>query len=252
MKGAKPIFIDKNSDVGILMIHGFSSTPAQFKELAEYLSSRNFTVYAPLVAGHGTSPEDLEKTTPEQWEESVKEAYIELKQKAKKIILVGNSFGSNLAFWLAKEFDNDPVAIISLGSPIFLRWQRVIKFRLNTYGRFVRFYRKAGRFYKIDYTDMRDKVSYSVIPVKSLHDFFMFLENETMPNLGKVKIPVLIANANGDKVIDKKSAAYIFSHIGSAIKEVFWFNSNQHGVAGAGCEGLFPKIYSFIKEIIKT
>jgi carboxylesterase len=252
MLSRKEILIEKDPEVGILMLHGFTSVPGQFEELADYLSSRGFTVYAPFIAGHGTTPEDLEKTTSKDWAESAKNAYLDLRKRVKKVIIIGNSFGSNLGFWLAKEMDNEPVGIISLGAPIFLRWQGFIKFRLKAYGRFRRFYSKPSRIYKTDYTDMKDEVSYPVIPIKSLEEFLSFIEKETMLNLDKVKIPVLIANANGDTVIHKSSASYIFSHIGSAIKEVFWFNSNQHGVAGSGCEGLFPKIHSFINEIIKT
>jgi len=250
MKGAEPILIDKNSDVGILMLHGFTSTPGQFKELADFLSARDFTVYAPMMAGHGTTPEDLIRSSPEDWKKSIKRAYIELRKRVKKIIIIGNSFGSNLGFWLIKETNNDPLAIISLGAPVFLRWHRLIKFRLKTYSRFMKYYRKPVRVYSADYTDMHDEVSYPVIPIKSLKDFLGFLEKETMLNLDKVKVPILIANANGDLVINKKSADYIFSNIGSEKKEVFWFNSDQHGVAGAGCEGLFPKIYSFIKDVM--
>lgn len=250
MENVKPIFINKNSETAVLLLHGFSSTPNQFKELADYLCSRDFTVSAPLIAGHGTCPDNLAKTGPDDWKQSVKTAYIGLREKAKRIIIVGNSFGSNLGFWLAKEFNNEPVAVISLGAPIFLRWHKWIRFRLNTYGRIKKYYKKPLRMYKIDYTDMRDEISYSLIPIKSLNEFFDFIEQETRPNLCKVKIPVLIANANQDSVIHKKSAAYIFSHIGSPKKEVFWFSSDQHGVAGAGCEGLFPKIYSFIKDVI--
>lgn len=251
MKGAEPIFIDKGSKVGILMLHGFTSTPRQFRELADFLSARDFTIFAPVIAGHGTEPEDLIKSTSEDWKKSAKKAYLDLKQKVDKVIIIGNSFGSNLGFWIAKETENDPLAIISLGAPIFLRWHRFIKFRLKTYGRFVKYYRKPRRIYKTDYTDMKDEVSYPKMPTKSINEFLMFIEQETMPNLGKVKIPILIANADGDKVVDRKSANYIFSNIGSTKKEIFWFNSDQHGVAGAGCEGLFPKIYSFVKDTIE-
>ena len=38
MKGGESIFINKNSDTGILMLHGFTSTPAQFKELADFFA----------------------------------------------------------------------------------------------------------------------------------------------------------------------------------------------------------------------
>lgn len=250
MKNCNPIFIDKKSEIGVLMLHGFSGSPKQFKELSEYLSVRGFTVYAPLIAGHGTTPEDFYNTGPDDWKGSAREAYSRLKKVSKKIVIIGNSFGSNLGFWLSKEFNNEPAAIISLGAPVFLRNHRFIKFRLNTYGRFMKYYRKPSRIYKIDYTDMRDEVSYSVISIKNLNEFFDFIEKETMPNLSKVTAPILIANANHDTVIHPKSAAYIFSHIGSKIKEVFWFNSEQHGVAEAGCEGLFSKINSFIREIV--
>ncbi len=250
MKTSEPILIDNKSDIGVLMLHGFTSAPGQFKELAEFLSARNFTVYAPAMAGHGTSPDDLIATTPQNWKESIKNAYTELRKKVKKVIIIGNSFGSNMGFWLIKETNNEPAGIISLGAPIYLKWHRVIKFRLATYGRFKKFYHKPKRIYKTDYTDMNDEVSYSAMPTKSIREFIGFIEQETRANLDKVKVPILIANANGDNVIDKKSAAFIYSNIGSARKEVFWFPGNEHGIAGAGCEGLFPKIYSFIKEII--
>lgn len=248
MKGGEQIFIDKNSKIGILMLHGFSSTPRQFKELSTYLAEKGFTVFAPLIAGHGTSPEDLMKTSPEDWTESVKSAYLKLKNKSEKVFIIGNSFGSNLALWLAKELDNEPTGIIALGAPVFLKFHNFIKFRLFTYGRLRKYYRKPLRLYKTDYTDMLDEVSYSIIPVKSINEFINFLEQETMPNLHKIKIPVLIANASIDPVIHPKSANYIFQNIGSLKKEIFWLDSNRHSIIGKECEGLFCKIYNFIRE----
>lgn len=248
MKGGEQIFIDKNSKVGILMLHGFSSTPRQFKELSAYLAEKGFTVFAPLIAGHGTSPQDLMKTSPKDWTESAKNAYLKLKTKSDRIFIIGNSFGSNLAFWLAKELNNEPAGIIALGAPVFFRFHNFIKFRLFTYGRLRRYYRKPLRLYKTDYTDMLDEVSYSFIPVKNLNQVINFLEKETIPNLDKIKIPVLIASASVDPVIHPKSAYYIFKNLGSLKKEIFWIESNRHSIIGKGCEGLFCKIYNFICE----
>lgn len=248
MKGGEQIFIDKNSKIGILLIHGFSSTPRQFKELSVYLAEKGFTVFAPLIAGHGTSPQDLMKTSPEDWTESVKNAYLKLKNKSEKIFIIGNSFGSNLAFWLAKELDNEPIGIIALGAPIFLKFHNFIKFRLFTYGRLRKYYHKPLRLYKADYTDMLDEVSYPIISVKNLNQFINFIEQETIPNLDKIKIPILIANASVDPIIQHKSANYIFQNIGSLKKEIFWIDSNRHSAIGKGCEGLFCKIYNFISE----
>ncbi|MBI2053828.1 MAG: alpha/beta fold hydrolase [Candidatus Staskawiczbacteria bacterium] len=252
MKGVEEIFIDKGSKVGVLMIHGFSSTPRQFNELSSYLSERGFNILAPVIDGHGTSPANLLKTSPSDWTDSVKRAYFKLKEVSEKIFVIGNSFGSNLAFWLAKELNNEPEGIVALGTPIFLKYHNFIKFRLFTYGRFRKYYQKPLRLYKTDYTDMFDEISYPALPVKSLNHFIRFLERETTPNLFRVKSPVLIAASKADPVINPKSAEYIFEKIGSAKKEIFWFASDQHDITGMGCEGLFAKIYEFLKEDFKS
>jgi carboxylesterase len=253
MRGAEPIFIDKNSKIGILMLHGFTSTPYQFKDLSQYLAQKGFTVYAPLIAGHGTDPEDLIKTSPKEWCQSVKDAFLKLKEKSEKVFILGNSFGGNLAFWLAKEMNGSIAGIISLGAPVKLRYHWFLVLRYRLYGRFRKYYHKPPRVYKTDYTDMVDEVTYPVIPIKSLGEFFDFLANETIPNLEKVKAPVLVAHANVDPVSHPKSATYIYEHLGSNFKKIYWFESRKHILtSGDCCYDLFEKIYKFIQEVIQN
>lgn len=251
MKGGEPIFKDNNSKVGVLMIHGFTSTPHQFKELSQFLSSSGFTVYAPLVAGHGTSPEEMLKTTSKDWSASVKSAYLKLKEKAEKVVIIGNSFGGNLAFWLAKEMkEDDMLGIVSLGTPITLRYQALIEARYHLYGWAKKYYKKPMRVYKTDYTDMMDEVTYPVIPVKCLGEFLRFIKNETIPNLDKVKVPVFVAHANIDPVVHPKSAEYIYENLGSYFKRMHWIESNCHDLsADKNSKGLFEEVLGFIKEI---
>lgn len=251
MQTSKPIFIDKKSDVGILMLHGFTSAPEQFGELSTYMADRGFTVYAPLMAGHGTSPKDLIKTGPEDWKKSVKEAYVELKKKTKKIFIIGNSFGSNMAFWLANEFKNEPIGIVALGAPVFMRYHKFLVLRLYTYGLLQKYYRKPLRLYKADYTDMSDEVTYSVMPTKSLREFFNFIKEETIPCLEKINVPVFLAYSDTDPVVHPKSATYIHEHIGSDLKKIYWFPSEFHVItASARRTELFNKIFDFIKKTI--
>lgn len=228
MIGAEPIFIDKKSKIGVLMLHGFTSTPHQFKELSKHLADKGFTVYVPLIAGHGTSPKDLIKTTPKDWVKSVMDAYLRLKKITQKIIVIGNSFGGNLAFWLAKKIDNEPIGIISLGAPVFLRFHRLIMLRYYLYGRFKKYYHKPPQIYKTDYTDMMDEITYPVIPIKSLKEFLDFIKEETVPNLKKIKVPTLVVHSNFDPVIHPKSATYIYENLGSSFKKIYWFSSNHH------------------------
>ncbi len=250
MEKVEPIFINKSSKNGVLMLHGFSSTPRQFRELGDYLADRDFNVSAPLLAGHGTTIEDFMKTSPNDWTKSVMDGYLKLKNISEKVFIIGNSFGSNLGLWLVKESNNEPAGIVALGAPIFLRYHNFIKFRLFAYGRFRKYYKKPSRLYKIDYTDMSDEISYPILPVKNINEFIKFLEQETMPNLQKIKTPILIAAASVDPVIHPRSVKYIFENVASSKKEIFWFDSEKHNIMGKGCEGLFSKIYEFIKMYV--
>lgn len=250
MKGGKPIFINKNADTGILMIHGFSSTPDEFKDLAVFLAEEGYNVSAPLVAGHGTFPEDLNKTTPQDWVNSVKNAYLELKKVSKNVLVIGNSFGSNLAIQLTRETENEPLAVITLGAPIFLKHHKFILSRLYSYGFFVKYYRKPPRLYRTDFIDMIDEVTYPKIPIKSLRHFFRFIKKQTRPNLEQIKIPVLVVHSDTDPVVNPKSATYIYEHLGSDLKRIYWFRSKFHTpTVDENRSELFNKILDFIKEV---
>ena len=98
MRGAEPFFDYKNPEIGILLLHGFTASPYQFRYLRELLANKNLTVYAPIIAGHGTHPEDLKNTTIDDWIQSTEDAYGLLKNKVKNIVIIGNSFGGNFAF----------------------------------------------------------------------------------------------------------------------------------------------------------
>ena len=44
-----------NKEVGILLVHGFTGSPASMRPWAEYLNQRGYTVKVPLLPGHGTN-----------------------------------------------------------------------------------------------------------------------------------------------------------------------------------------------------
>ena len=113
-----------------------------------------------------------------------------------------------------------------------------------------KYYRKPRRIYRTDYTDFDDEVTYPIIPTKSLRDFFKFIKNETVPNLDKIKIPILVGQADSDNVVKAKSATYIYERVQSQFKRIYWFPGKAHVIMShQKRDELFEKIYSFIKEI---
>ena len=68
----------KNKSVGVLLVHGYTGSPASMRPWAEYLNQRGFTVRVPLLPGHGTKPEDLNEVKWEQWPAKVEAELAEL------------------------------------------------------------------------------------------------------------------------------------------------------------------------------
>jgi carboxylesterase len=57
----------KNARVGVLLVHGFTGSPASMRPWGEFLHSKGYTVRVPLLPGHGTTPEDLNKVKWQEW-----------------------------------------------------------------------------------------------------------------------------------------------------------------------------------------
>ena len=243
-----PIFVRQSPEVGVLLLHSFTSTPYEMRELAYYLAKRGISVYAPLLAGHGTTPADLSKMRIEDWQESVEQAYLLLRQHVKKIFVVGSSFGGNLAFHLATKFTNPLSGIVSMGTPIKVRWQKFFKTGLYSYGLFKKNQKKRRQDYRMVY-DEKDQVVYPVMPTVSLRRFFKFIKQITIPTLSKVTVPTLIIQSSHDRIVDSRSASYIHQNLAATDKRIFWMNGSSHALTvDDKRELLFNRIYHFIVE----
>ncbi|MFA6255340.1 MAG: alpha/beta fold hydrolase [Patescibacteria group bacterium] len=244
----KAIFFPRESDVGVLLLHSYTSTPYEFCEMAKYLAEKGLTVYAPTLAGHGTSPADLAKTTIEDWQRSAEDAYLFLKQQSKKVFVVGSSFGGNLAFHLATKFFNPLSGVISMGTPIKVRRQKFYKIAIYTFGWFLKNKKKRRSDYKFVYIN-HEQIVYPVMPIASLRRLFKFIKKVTIPNLKEIKAPCLIIQSSADRIVNPSSAQYLHEHLGSTEKRVLWVNGNNHALAIDEKRGLiFKAIYRFILE----
>jgi len=105
-KGAAPFF-KKRGKIAALLIHGFTSSPWEMKRIGNFLSKHNITVYAPLLPGHGTSPERLALMKYVQWVEYIGEQIKMLEKDYDEIYLIGSSFGGNLALITATPYSHN-------------------------------------------------------------------------------------------------------------------------------------------------
>ncbi|MGO3153593.1 MAG: alpha/beta hydrolase [Galactobacter sp.] len=94
---------------GVLVIHGFTSTPGSVRPWAQACNEAGHSVSTPLLPGHGTRWEDLIETPAEAWLEAVEDAYDALASTVDRVAVCGLSMGGALALHLAAV--RRPVAV---------------------------------------------------------------------------------------------------------------------------------------------
>ncbi len=89
------------SEVGVLVIHGITSTTSSMKYLAEQFANADYNVELPGLAGHGTKWQDMNSIKYSDWVNDLEIALSKLKDRSTKIFLCGLSLGGGLALYLA-------------------------------------------------------------------------------------------------------------------------------------------------------
>lgn len=92
------IFIEGTNETAVILIHGFSDTPESLMPLATYLHhTLKVTCYLPLLEGHGTSIDDFESATHQNWITLIERVYTIAAERFSHVFFVGFSMGGLLA-----------------------------------------------------------------------------------------------------------------------------------------------------------
>jgi carboxylesterase len=100
---ARPLASFKGNDRLLFCVHGFPSTPADFRKLEKLSNERGWDMYAPLLPGCGTAWQDLLDTSWEQYVAFIGDSWRELRPRYRYACMVGASLGGSLALALAEE-----------------------------------------------------------------------------------------------------------------------------------------------------
>lgn len=242
MISPEPFFFPGN-EIGCLLIHGFTGTPNEMRELGEYLAGQGFTVKGVRLAGHGTSPLDMERTTWEDWFGSVLEGYRQLKEITRKVFPIGLSLGAALALHLAAHHEVD--GVIALSAPAFIKDPRL--FFLPLLKHFIRFVKKGPPDF-VDTTVPQRHLDYPVYPTRSIEQLLKFLAH-LRGELSLVKAPVLFIHSRTDKSVPPENPLYLFQNISSAEKSIIWIEKSGHVITeDIAREEVFNACADFIRR----
>lgn len=106
LPGAEPLSHVGTTDVGVLVLHGFTGNPISMRGLADTMVAAGHSVEMPLLPGHGTTIDDLLDATWADWTAEVTEAHRRLLDRSAHIVVVGLSMGGALTLWSGFELRN--------------------------------------------------------------------------------------------------------------------------------------------------
>ena len=242
-KSPDPFYLKGTKEIGILLIHGFTGSPSEMRLLGDFLNQKQYTAYAPLLAGHGISPEEMARTNKEDWWKSVVEAYHWLTEEKgyKHVIAIGLSMGGILALKLAAE--KDLAAVVPLAAPVYVKDKRIGLARWAKY--FKAYQLKKQNDQEIEaYLASYDRTP--LVCVESLHR----LMKEVRGAFPKIKIPALVMQGKRDETVLPESAQYIYDHIGSKNKKIMWYEKTKHIMTvDQEKDQIFEDILAFLEMI---
>lgn len=85
---AAPFRLAADGPEAVLLLHGWTGTPAYFRMLGSSLHGAGYTVVAPLYPGHGTQVEDMPGTTWKDWVGAATEELLLLHESHEDVHLV--------------------------------------------------------------------------------------------------------------------------------------------------------------------
>lgn len=202
-----------DGEIGVLLCHGFTGSPASMRPWADYLVAQGFRVSLPRLPGHGTSWQELNQTGWPDWYAVVDRALTVLSSQCRLVVVGGLSMGGALALRLA-ELHGDRIAGLVLVNPALhnsdprLAVLPVLKHLRASV---------AGIANDIA-RPFTDELGYDRTPLKALASM-LELWDITIARLQRVNQPILLYRSVHDHVVDPVSARLLQERVHSAVTE---------------------------------
>lgn len=235
-------FLQGTNGRGVLLIHGLTGVPAEMKFVARHLHRAGYSVYAPLLAGHGVDKKTLIKTRWQDWLDSVVEAGEKFHSYVDSLYTAGICVGGKLGMLAAQRLQGK-IKATAIYSPCFRYDGWNVPFYYPILSRHI------GWLSRIPLIDRLSFQETSAIGIKDerLRKFMQGAEAEGViddfPGRGLVEMhrlgialktdlphmttPALILHATEDDLSNPRNARIIANHI-KAPHTLHWIENSYH------------------------
>ena len=235
-------FAFEGGPVGIVMLHGFSGSPASMRPMGTWFAEQELAVEGVRLPGHGTDVEDLRRRTYLEWVDEASSSLARMRERCRTVVLLGQSMGGALAVHLAATHpaDLDGLVLCSpyvfdlrlIGLPVGRLFLKQVKGIGNDIA-------KPGQ----------DEGAYDVLPVEAISTMFRLL-TFARAELPEVRTPALVFEPGQDHAIPRSNPRKVYEALGSPRKELIRCPRSYHVITlDHDAEMVRERVLAFAREL---
>lgn len=239
--GAEPFSLG-DGPVGVLMVHGFTGSPASMRPIGEWLADQGLAVDGVRLPGHGTDVEDLRSRRWTEWVDEAVRGLDSLADRTRTRVVFGQSMGGAvvLAAAASRPHQVDGIALANpyvfdarhVFTPLVRRFLRDLKGVANDIA-------KPGQ----------DENAENVLPAQAVLEMVAMLKL-VRRQLPAIRQPVVVFRSGTDHVIPGSNAGKVVERIGSERTELVACPRSYHVVSLDHDAPLVrERVLSFAKEL---
>ena len=240
-EGAEPFSLGRGP-IGVLMIHGFTGSPASMRPIGEWLASEGLSVEGVRLPGHGTNVEDLRSRRWTEWVDEAGHGLDALRARARTVVVFAQSMGASVALLLASSRSGE-IDGLALANPYVFDARLLVA----PVGRLV--LRNVKGVANDIAKPGEDENADTRMPVPAVVEMAALLRR-ARALLPSIRQPVVVFKSSTDHVIPRANATKVLERIGSERKELVPCARSYHVVTLDHDAPLVrERILSFAREL---
>lgn len=229
------------ANIGVLLLHGFTGSPASMRPWANFLAAKGLTVRVPRIPGHGTRWQDLNQVAWQEWTGRAAQELGALHDECSRVFIFGLSMGGANTLFTAAQ-NPGLVAGIVLVNPMIHITDPAIHF-VDLIKHVVAKRPSVGDdIKKPGITEW----GYDALPTKGVAQLHRLLK-ATRKLLPTINAPTLLFHSKDDHVLPVSNTEIIMNEIGSTkLERIELFNSYHVATLDFDDEIIFQRSFEFI------